>query len=84
LLRRLVQVDDGTVRVVRPLVDLQHILHGGYEGGVGLWGNDPLLLEMRLERVFLSVRLIVLSLARSTMFSSTTAPSSSVQSAIGR
>ena len=33
---------------------------------------------MRLERVFFSVRPVVLSLARSTMFSSTTAVSSSV------
>ena len=46
--------------------------------GVGLRWDDPLLLEVRLESVFLSVRPIVLSLARSTMFSCTTALSSSV------
>jgi hypothetical protein len=46
------------------LVDLQHILHAGYEGGFVVWRDDPLLLEMWLERVFLSVWLIVLSLAR--------------------
>ena len=63
---------------MRPLVDLQHILHAGYEGGVGLRRDDPLLLQVRLENVFFSVRPIVLSLARSTMFSSTTAVSSSV------
>src|SRR3954451_2965409 len=73
-----IEADEGAFRIARPLVDLQHILHGGYEGGVGLGRNDPLLLEMRLERVFFSVRPIVLSLARSTMFSSTTAVSSSV------
>src|SRR5690242_13642407 len=73
-----IQTDQGAVWIARSLVDLQHILHGGYEGGAGLGRNDPLLLEMRLERVFFSVRPIVLSLARSTMFSSTTAVSSSV------
>ena len=78
LLRRLVQADDGAVRIMRPLVDLQDVLHAGYEGGVGLRRDDPLLLQVRLESVFLSVRPIVLSLARSTMFSSTTAVSSSV------
>src|SRR6516164_943459 len=73
-----IQTDQGAVWIARSLVELQHILHGGYEGGVGLGRNDPLLLEMRLERVFFSVRPIVLSLARSTMFNSTTAVSSSV------
>ena len=70
LLRRLVQTDDRTIRIMWPLVDLQDVLHAGYEGGVGLRRNDPLLLQ---------VRPIVLSLARSTMFSSTTAVSSSGQ-----
>src|ERR1700730_10115853 len=53
-------------------IDSQHVLHGGYECAVGLRRNDPLLFEMGLKDVFLSVRPIVLSLARSTMFSSTT------------
>ena len=73
-----IEADQGAVRIARPLVDLQHILHSGYEAGVGLGRNDPLFLEMRLERVFFSVRPVVLSLARSTMFSSTAAASSSV------
>ena len=62
---------------LRPLIDFQHIFRVGYEGGVGVRRDDPLLLEVRLERVFLSVRPIVLSLARAAMFSSTTAASSS-------
>src|SRR4029077_17690148 len=53
-------------------IDSQHVLHGGYECAVGRRWNDPLLFEMGLKDVFLSVRPIVLSLARSTMFSSTT------------
>jgi len=59
------------------MIDLEHILHAGYEGGVGLGRDDPLLLQMRLERVFLSVRPIVLSDARSTIFNCTTCSSSS-------
>src|ERR1039458_2200997 len=77
LLRCLVQTDHGERRVVRPLVNFQHIFHAGYEGRVGVRRDDPLLLEVGLECVFFSVRPIVLSLARSTMFSSTTAVSSS-------
>jgi hypothetical protein len=34
---------------VRSLIDLQHILHAGYEASVGLWRDDPLLLEVGLE-----------------------------------
>jgi hypothetical protein len=62
---------------MRPLIDFQHILHAGYEIGIGVRWDDPLLLEVRPECVFFSVRPIVLSLARSTMFNSTTASSSS-------
>src|SRR4051812_41108274 len=77
LLRRLVQADQWTFWIVRSLVNLQHILHAGYERGVGIRWDDPLLLQMRPEKVFFSVRPIVLSLARSTIFSSTTCSSSS-------
>src|SRR5216684_1408186 len=48
------------------------IIHGGYERAVRLRRNDPTLSAMGLERVFLSARPIVESLARSTMPSSTT------------
>src|SRR5271166_5320952 len=77
LLRCLVQAHHGERRVVRPLINLQYVLHAGDEGGVGIRRDDPLLLQMRLESVFFSVRPIVLSLARATMFSCTTAVSSS-------
>src|SRR5260370_13935397 len=55
-----------------PGVPGQHVFHGRYERAVRLWRNDPLLSPMGLERVFLSARPIVESLARSTMPSSTT------------
>jgi hypothetical protein len=77
LLRGLVQADQRMLRIVRSLINLQHILHAGYEGGVGIRWNDPLLLQVGLEKVFFSVRPIVLSLARSTIFSSTTCSSRS-------
>src|SRR5689334_10033170 len=77
LLGGLVETNHRTRRIVRPLINLQHVFHAGYESGIGLGRDDPLLLQMRLERVFLSLRPIVLSLARGTMFSSTTACSSS-------
>src|ERR1700716_4622866 len=77
LLGRLVDADQGTFRIIRPLINLQDVLHGGHEGGAGVRWNDPLLSQMRLESVFFSVRPIVLSLARLTIFSSTTASSTS-------
>src|ERR1700680_4552475 len=77
LLGRLVDADQGTFRIIRPLINVQDVLHGGHEGGAGVRGNNPLLSQMRLESVFFSVRPIVLSLARLTIFSSTTASSSS-------
>src|SRR6476619_1147305 len=61
-----------------PLVNLQDVLHCSYEGGIGLRRDHPVLLQVRLESVFLSVRPIVLSLARPTICNSTTAVSSSV------
>src|SRR5262249_51127127 len=48
------------------------ILHGGHEGSVGVWRDHPLVVQVRLGSVFLSVRPMVLSLAPATMFSSTT------------
>jgi hypothetical protein len=63
LLRRLVQADDRSIWIMWPLINLQDVLHRSYECGVRLGWDDPLLLEVRLESVFLSVRPIVLSLA---------------------
>src|SRR6185369_17052044 len=53
-------------------IDSQHVFHSGYERAVGLRRDDPVLAAMGLKSVFLSARPIVLSLARSTMPSSTT------------
>src|SRR3981081_2344010 len=77
LLGRLVDADPRTFRIIRPLIKLQDVLQCGPEGGSGGRWKDPLLSQMGLESVFFSVRPIVLSLARLTIFSSTTASSSS-------
>ena len=37
---------------MRPLVDFQHVLHGGDKGRAGLGRDHPLPLEMGLEKVF--------------------------------
>src|SRR3977135_346862 len=68
----LLQANQRTIRIAWPRVDGQHVFHSGYERAVGLGRDHPLLSAMGLESVFLSVRPIVLSLARSTMWSSTT------------
>src|SRR5207344_3451287 len=60
------------IGIAWPRVDGQHVFHGGYERTIGLRRDDPALPAMRLENVFLSARPIVESLARSTMWSSTT------------
>ena len=63
---------ERNIGIARPRIHGQHVLHGGDECAVGFRRNDPLLFQMRLKDVFLRIRPIVLSLARSTMFSSTT------------
>src|SRR5258708_34833481 len=76
LLRGFVEAHERTLRIMRPLIDFQHVFHVGDKGRAGVRRDHPLLLAMRLENVFFSVRPIVLSLARSTMCSSTTFSSS--------
>jgi hypothetical protein len=46
-------------RIVRPLIDLQHVFHVGDKGRAGVRRDHPLLLAMRFENVFFSVRPIV-------------------------
>ena len=76
LLGGFVETHDGALRIMRPLIDFQHVFHIGDESGASLWRDYPLLLEMRFENVFLSVRPMVLSLDFSTIFNSTTFSSS--------
>ena len=77
LLRGLVETHQGTIRIVWPRIDAEDVFHGGDECGISLRRDDPLPLAMGLESVFFKTRPMVLSLARSTMPSSTTLFSSS-------
>jgi len=76
LLGGFVEAHDGALGIARSVIDLQHVFHAGDKGRAGVGRNDPLLLQMRLENVFFRVRPMVLSLARSTICSSTTFSSS--------
>src|SRR6516165_2010724 len=59
------------------MIDLQHIFHCGYECAVLLGRDNPLFSDVGFENVFFRTRPIVLSLALSTILSSTTFSSSS-------
>src|SRR5512146_231685 len=61
-----VDADHRAQRVGRPLVDIQHVLHGSHELGILARRDDPLLLQPRLEFVFLRVRRTVSDEIRST------------------
>src|SRR5271168_690303 len=76
LLGSLIQAHERTIGISRLLVGFQHVFHGGDEAGVGVWRDHPLPIAVRFEDVFFKVRPIVLSLAFSTMFNSTTFSSS--------
>src|SRR3954465_13657198 len=76
LLGGFVEAHERALWIVRSLIDFQHVFHGGDKRSVGFGRDHPLLLEMRFENVFFSVRPIVLSLAWSTMCRSTTFSSS--------
>ena len=64
---------------MRLLADLKDVLRGGDEAGTLRRRITHCFGRYGFESVFLSVRPIVLSLACSTMFSSTTASSSSLR-----
>ena len=43
------------MRIVRPLIDLQHVFHVGNKGRAGVRRDHPFLLAMRFENVFLGL-----------------------------
>src|SRR5215468_8164990 len=53
LLGGFIQTNQGTIRIVRPCVHGQHVLHGGYEGAICFGRDDPLRFEVRFELSFL-------------------------------
>src|SRR5580692_1824383 len=75
LLGRLVDADQGTFRIIRPLINVQDASMAATKAAPAAGGVTHCCLRFDL-RVFFS-RPIVLSLARLTIFSSTTASSGS-------
>src|SRR5581483_11413772 len=62
--------------IIRLGIGIQHVLHIGDEGGIRLRWDYPLLLQPRLEVVFLSVRHTVAASIDSTTSISTSLPAS--------
>ncbi len=56
LLGHLVHAEKGAAFVVGPAIEVEDILHGGHEGPALRRGDDPLLLQPRLDFVFFSMR----------------------------
>src|SRR5260370_34617107 len=52
LLGRLVDADQRTFRIIRPLINLQDVLHGGHEGGAGSGGMTHCCLRCGLRGFF--------------------------------
>lgn len=52
LVRLLIHTDDWTQRVVRTLVNIEHILHAGYEFGVFFRRDAPVLVSVGPDFVF--------------------------------
>jgi hypothetical protein len=77
LLRRLIQTHQGALWIWWLVINLEHIFHIRHERRICLRRSDKLPVQVRRENVFFSVRPIVLSLTRSTIFNSTTLSSSS-------
>ena len=71
-----VETNQRPLGIARFPVGFQHVFHRRDEGRVGVRRDHPLPIAVGLKRVFFRVRPIVLSLAFSTMFSSTTFSSS--------
>src|SRR3977135_1692159 len=72
LFRRFIDTKQRLIGITRSPVNFKHILHRCYEGGVSMWWNNPLFLEVRLQNVFFRTRPTVLLLVAGTMASSTT------------
>jgi hypothetical protein len=68
----LVEAHDRALGIARSLIAFQHVFQPGDKGCAGVGCDHPLLLQMRLESAFLSVRPMGLSLVRSTICGSTT------------
>ena len=76
LLGGFVEADQRPRRIVRPRVDVEHVLHRGDKCGVGFRRDDPVVGQVRFEIVFFSARPTVLKCAAGTILRSTTCSAS--------
>jgi|GEM_PF-3263596 len=51
----LVHADDGAIRIIGLLINIQNIFHAGNKGGIVSRRDDPALLQMRFELVFFRI-----------------------------
>ena len=70
--RLLVHAHDGTIRIVRFLIQIQDLFHVRHELGIGLRRDHPILDFPLRQLVFFSVRRMVSRLIDSTIANSTT------------
>ena len=76
LLGGFVEADERARRIVRPRVDVQHVLHRRHERSIGFRRDHPVVGQVRFEIVFLSARPTVLKCAAATILRSTTCSAS--------
>ncbi len=67
-----IEADQRSGRIVRPGIDLEHVLHRGDERGVRFGRNHPVFVQMGLQGGFFSARPTVLKCAAGTILRSTT------------
>jgi hypothetical protein len=72
LLGCFIEADQRPRRIMRPRIDVEHILHRSDEGSVGMSAGSPSSRSVRFEIVFLSARPTLLKCAASTILRSTT------------
>src|SRR5215471_16500080 len=70
--RLLVHTDEGQRGIVRQMIEVQNLLHMRHKRATLLRGDHPAFAQMRLQRIFFSMRLAVSWDADATMSSSTT------------
>src|SRR3712207_326292 len=75
----LIEADHRLLRIVGLLVEVQDLFHAPHESSVVLGRDHPLLDQVRLEFVFLSVLRTVSCETFSTMLSSTALSASSLK-----
>lgn len=59
LVRFFIHTHYRNIGIIRHLIDIKDIFHAGYEFGIFLWRDTPVVVSVRLEFVFLSTLRLV-------------------------